>query len=229
VGLKLLTRTHLSVERVDKKDPFACAWFVAEVAGLEGLWRPDLGRAFVERASKRCPAEPRLQLAFGVLLEQAAAQEPGSVTQSRIVDAYRAVDPASSARAEAMVRSAWLACQSGDADGAGRLLPADVTAGDPYVRFIFSLVAGHVRRAQGQLDAAESAYREALREVPTAQSARVALMTLLLLRGESAEAGFLARAVQTASPDEVDPWRDYWAGDSRSYPALIAHLRELGR
>ena len=72
-------------------------------------------------------------------------------------------------------------------------------------------------------------FRSALVTWPAAQSARVALMTLLVARGERDEAAALAEATQTASENEFDPWWTYWLGDFPTYPALLDKLRELAR
>jgi hypothetical protein len=58
-GLKLLTLTHLVVEGSAQRGAFACKWFWAEAAALEGLSKPETSLPFVERARRRCPAEPR--------------------------------------------------------------------------------------------------------------------------------------------------------------------------
>jgi hypothetical protein len=65
--------------------------------------------------------------------------------------------------------------------------------------------------------------------VPGAQSARVALMTLLLGRGDRQESERLAEAVQIAPESQIDPWSTFDVGDFRFYPAILAELRSLGR
>ena len=84
-------------------------------------------------------------------------------------------------------------------------------------------------RALGRSDDAAAAFRAALATWPGAQSARVALMTLLVSRGEREEAAALAEAAQTAPDSEFDPWWTYWLGDFRAYPAMLDKLRELAR
>ena len=78
------------------------------------------------------------------------------------------------------------------------------------------LVRGQVLRALGRTDEAVAAFRAALAAWPGAQSARVALMTLLVSRGDRDGAGALAEAAQTASDDDFDPWWTYWLGDFRA-------------
>ena len=93
--------------------------------------------------------------------------------------------------------------------------------------YLTDLVRGQILRARGRLDEAEKAYRDALTTWPGAQSARVALMTLLLSRGDRQEAAKLAEAAETASGNQFDPWWTYWLGDYRVYPAIVAKLREI--
>ena len=78
-------------------------------------------------------------------------------------------------------------------------------------------------------DDAVAAYRSALVTWPGAQAARVALMTLLLARGESGEAEKLAEAVQAAPERDIDPWWAYEQGDFRMLQSLLAMLRRSGR
>ena len=73
---------------------------------------------------------------------------------------------------------------------------------------------------RGRSDDAIASYRAALEVWPGAQSARVALMTLLVSRGRRDEAANLAEAAQTAGDDPSIPWWTYWLGDFRGYPAI---------
>jgi hypothetical protein len=79
------------------------------------------------------------------------------------------------------------------------------------------------------MDEASAAYQHALEMAPGAQSARVALMTLRLGQGQSADAVALADAIQTSKRDEIDPWWTYSRGDGREYAALLDRLREMGQ
>jgi hypothetical protein len=100
---------------------------------------------------------------------------------------------------------------------------------DLEVRYFTQLVRGQLLQGAGRPDEAASAYRAALDAWPGAQSARVALMTLEVSRGNRAEAAALAEQIQTAPADQYDPWWTYWLGDYRVYPTIVARLRELGR
>ena len=82
---------------------------------------------------------------------------------------------------------------------------------------------------RGQTDEAAKAYRAALAAWPGAQSAQVALMAVLLNRGDRQEAARLAEAAETAPPNQFDPWWTYWLGDYRVYPEILAKLREMAK
>ena len=104
-----------------------------------------------------------------------------------------------------------------------------VPPADPELRYYADLVRGQLLRASGHPDDAVAAFRAALNTSPGAQSARVALMTLLLSRGSREEAAALAEAAQSAPPDQYNPWWTYWLGDYRTYPQTLEKLRELAR
>jgi hypothetical protein len=99
--------------------------------------------------------------------------------------------------------------------------------GDPEVRYLGDLVRGHLLRAVGRTTDAMAAYRAALDEWPGAQAARVGLMTLLLLEGDTEAAADLAERVMTEPDAMVDPWWWYHLGDYRLYPNLRQRLRDL--
>jgi tetratricopeptide (TPR) repeat protein len=131
---------------------------------------------------------------------------------------------------EARVRAARFLYGLGNYEGALALLSgATSQSTDKEVRYFADLVRGQVLRALGRSDDAVAAFRAALTTWPGAQSARVALMTLLVNRGDREEAAALAEAAQTASEDQFDPWWTYWLGDFRAFPAMLEKLRELGR
>ncbi len=89
------------------------------------------------------------------------------------------------------------------------------------------LFLGNAQAAVGRTDEAVVTYRAALDVVP-AQSARVALMNTLLLRGDRAAAEALAQEVQLAD-DTLDPWWVYWHGQYRLHGQAMARLRALSR
>ena len=131
---------------------------------------------------------------------------------------------------EARVRAARFHYALGHFDrGLALLDDRTLAAQDLEIRYYAQVIHGQLLRASGRLDDAIAAYRAALITWPGAQSARVALMTLLLNQGRRDEAAALADAVQTAPIDQYDPWWAYWLGDYRMYAALIDKLRALGQ
>ena len=185
----------------------------------------------VPRAVERCPREGRLHLAHAIISEQQWLRgTAGANEETGILDRYQAAIKFPDTAAEARMRAAWFLFRVGRLDEALALVDARPPGGtDPYVLYLTDLVRGQILRARGRLDEAEKAYRDALTTWPGAQSARVALMTLLLSRGDRQEAAKLAEAVETASGNQFDPWWTYWLGDYRVYPAIVAKLREIVR
>ena len=69
----------------------------------------------------------------------------------------------------------------------------------------------------------------ALAVAQAAQSARVALMNALLMRGDRDAAQAFGERIQTEATDELDPWWMYWQGQYRLQPQAMARVRELSR
>jgi len=198
------------------------------VAALEGLFMADSAMLFVPRAVERCPAEARLHLANAIVSEQQWLRgTAGSSEEAEILRRYEDAIKLPETSAEARMRAAWFLCRTGKLDQALALIdqPASPST-DRYVQYLTDLVRGQILRAMNRPDDAARAFRAALTTWPGAQSARVALMTLQLNRGERQDAAALADAAETAAPDQFDPWWTYWLGDYRVYPAILAKLRE---
>ena len=100
---------------------------------------------------------------------------------------------------------------------------AERTSTDPYVLYLASFLRGQTLEGQGADDAAIDAFRQALRVIPRAQSASMALAVLLFHRGARDEASdVIARSV--TEPLASDPFRHY-SGDPDRWPAQIAAFR----
>jgi hypothetical protein len=228
---RLLAEYHARVREPGGADAFECWWFVTEASALEGLFMPENALLFIPRGLQRCPANARLHLAHAFALEQqwlrgrtTAAQEP------EIVSRYEQAMKFPETETEARVRAARFLYALGEFDRALALLNGiTIPSTDLEIRYFAHLIRGQLLRASGRIDDAAAAFRAALAVWPGAQSARVALMTLLVNRGNREEAAALAEAVQTASADQYDPWWMYWLGDYRVYSAILDKLRELGQ
>jgi predicted Zn-dependent protease len=68
-------------------------------------------------------------------------------------------------------------------------------------------------------------YRAAVAAWPRAQSATLSLASLLFQGGRRAEAQELAASMLEASPQPIDPWKEYVHADNRFWPLLIGKLR----
>jgi len=232
-GGRLLAEYNARVRQPEGADAFECTWLWTEVSALEGLFMPDSAMLFVPRAVERCPGEARLQLAYAIISEQQWLRGTvGSTEETSILGRYQAAMKSPDTAAEARMRAALFLYRIGKLDEALALAEGSPGAAtDPYVRYLTDLVRGQILRARGRPEAAAQAYRDALTTWPGAQSARVALMTLVLSSGDRQEAAHLADAAETeaASGNQVDPWWTYWLGDYRAYPAIVAKLREVAR
>jgi len=231
-GGRLLAEYNVRVRQPEKADAFECTWLWTEVAALEGMFMPDSAMLFVPRAVERCPGEARLQLAYAIISEQQWLRGTVANEENGILGRYQEAMKSPDTAPEARMRAAWFLSRIGRLDEALALADVRPPAGtDQYVRYLTELVRGQVLRARGRHEDAAKAYRDALTTWPGAQSARVALMTLMLSRGERQEAAQLAAAAETeaASGNQVDPWWTYWLGDYRAYPAIVAKLREVAR
>lgn len=230
-GGRLLAEYHTRVRQPSGADAFECLWFLTESAALEGLFMPDSALLFIPRALQRCPTSPRLRLAHAFVSEQQWLR--GGLTPDQELEVVQRYDEAMKfpeTEPEARVRAARFLYALGRFDRALAVLDGGTAPStDKEVQYFSQLIRGQILRALGRSDDAVAAFRAALATWPGAQSARVALMTLLVNRGEREEAATLAEATQTASENEFDPWWTYWLGDFRTYPAMLDKLRELGR
>jgi tetratricopeptide (TPR) repeat protein len=240
--LKLLEHYGALVRQPFGADAFECAWYWAEIAGLEGAIQPLGAQVFVDRALARCPDLSSLKLASAFLVDQewplgTTTPMPGGIVRKvdparvqSVRSRYEAAMTSPDTALEARVRAAWFEYRIGNLDEASRYLDgaAGLTADRPIL-YLQALMRGHVLRAQHKPGQAIEAFRAALAVWPGAQSARVALMTLLLAEGDRAQAEALAEQVQAARDGQFDPWWLYWEGDYWAFPAIIGKVRELAR
>jgi|GEM_PF-1063509 len=242
-GQKLLVQYTTLIRPALGPDEFECAWYWTAATALQGAIRPAIALPFVKRALERCPDHPRLQLGLAIVTDQ---QWPTGVQQAAPNTAFPIRPPTPVVRdlpalydaamafpetaLEARARSAWLAYRVENYTRAETLLSGpNMPGGDRVARYLAEVVRGKTLTALKRPLEAEAAFRSALVIVPGAQSARVALMSLLLSRGERTEAEELARAVTTAADDLVDPWWAYWQGDNRAFGAILGRLREMAQ
>lgn len=242
-ALRLLAHYHTLVRDPLGPDAFECGWYWAGSSALLGLVRPAIAHPFIEKALTRCGTEPRLHLALAVAVDQRVpfgteASRAWQTHHAALTDAHRQhvqqlYEEAArhgDVAPEARVRGAWLLVRTGDALTALEWLDAaHVPADDAHVRYFEALVRGQAYRALERFEESAASFRRALDVWPGAQSARVALMTVLVRAGHTDTASELAAMVQTAPDDAWDPWWMYWQADFRAYPRMLAALMEMAR
>jgi VWFA-related protein len=230
-GGRLLAEYHVRVREPAGADAFECWWLVTQATALTGLVRPEDALLFIPRAVQRCPATGRLHFAHAVVLEQQWLR--GATTaahESDVVSRYEQAMAFPDTETEARVRAARFLLAIGQLDRAVSAFDGiTMPPADLEIRYLAHLIHGQLLQAGGRIDAAADRFRAAADEWPGAQSAQVALMTLLLQAGDREGAAALAESVQAAPPDHYDPWWMYWLGDYRIYPAILDTLHELGR
>lgn len=228
---RLLAEFHVRIRAPGDADAFECAWFAAEASALEGQFNPENALLFIPRGVQRCPEAARLHLAHARVSEQQWLHgATGPAQEAHVLNLYERAMQFADTETEARVRAARFLHGLGQPERALTLLDGiRAPATDGEIRYFTDLVRGQALRGAGRPDEAVRAYRAALEVWPGAQSAQVALMTLLVERGDRLEAAKLAEAIQTAPADRYDPWWMYWLGDYRQYPTLLERLGEMGR
>jgi VWFA-related protein len=241
-ALRLLAEYTVRVGQAATNDPFECMWLRTQSAGVEGLLNPGVSLILVSRSSERCTNDPRQRLALAIVRDQqvflgqddpGAPNVPAAVMAEavkRVLDAYADAATFPATMYEAKIRAAWLCFRARRyGDGLALLAFPSTAPEDPQIRYIGQVVRGQLLRASDRPDEAVAAFRDALTIWPGAQAARVALMTLLVARGDANGASVLADEIRTAPLDGTDPWWLYWMGDYRSYLTLRAQLRAMSR
>jgi hypothetical protein len=220
-------------------DRFECAWYVAAVSGAQAAYLADVTSSLAGQALERCPNEGRLHLARAIATDQLwsigaarariSGDAPRNLDITAVLDGYTsAIDRAPAVASEAAVRAAWAAYRARDLQRSLAELQRVTQPGqEPIAIYYRHLIGAQVLRHLDRADDAIASYRAALAAWPAAQAARVGLMTLLVERGDLAGAGMLSEAIQTAPPNQIDPWWVYWVGDYRSFSQQLRNLREL--
>ena len=236
---QLLQRFSWLVRDPIEPAPFERSWLVAAVTMLQGTMRPGTASAFINRALERFPDEPRFILARAIVLEQnwpqsgaigvratATAEHIAAVTS-----AYEAAAAMPAIRVEALVRWGWFLHRIGKKDEGLAKLTEAATAGkaDQALTYLRELLTARALLANGRAAEAVEAFKRAAAIAPGASSARVGLVSALVILGERAEAEQLTEALQTGKATVVDPWWIYWQGDYRRYPETLRSMRELVR
>ena len=172
---------------------------------------------------ERFPEEKRFVLGQGIARDREWHEDA--------VTAYRALENDPIVGGEALMRLGAMYMRLRNVPGALKALErAQTMTRDPYVVFLASYFSGQIYERQPNLELAEQSYRTAAAAVPHAQSATLALASILARDERRAEAQRLVREMLDAEPAPVDPWRRFVQADDRFWPLLIRKLRmEIAR
>lgn len=182
------------------------------------LYNPKAEIDHLVHVTARFPEERRFFLAAGTAVEW---QVPARAAKEfeRLRD-----DP--DVGAEARLRMGALHLRQGRHDRAVEAFDeVERRTRDPWVLYLARYFQGQALERRNRPADAERAYRDALTAAPDAQSAALALATLLARTDRRTEAGEIVRRVAARQPPAPDPWRSYPHADDRFWPLLIARLR----
>jgi tetratricopeptide (TPR) repeat protein len=212
----------------------------------------------VKHAADQFPDDPRWRLARAMALEfpvmSEGARDDGGSTESVLGGATRfAVDPerilrqqqTASSRAlkalEELLNVPDVAAEAHLHLGHQRFVlrqwegalnhygEAARLSDDPHVDYLAFFLAGRLFDGQGAKAEAERHYQRALETMPNVQSATTAVSAARFVHGAPDEAYELLESAFSAMPRPPDPWRLFFRGDYRFWPALIDRLHAEGR
>jgi len=222
------------VRKTEPDDAFARRWQLAALAVFSAALLPDVLEDHLDHASAFYDDEPRARLAAAIAAEQrtapalAAGRPDRRGDIERAMERLRALVEMPAIRHEALARLGRLQTTAGDLEDArSTLTSAGDGARDPDVRYIASLFLGMVEARLGRAAEARAQYEQALAARRGAQSATIALATLLATSGERQAAGELIEPLVASSAPAGDPWWSYWMGDFRLWFPLRDAVREV--
>lgn len=186
--------------------------------GAGEILNPQLEIKHLEHVRKRFPEEMRFVLAEGIARDR--------FWQDDAMQAYGALSNDPVVGGEAMMRMGVMLVQMGRRDDAlTHFDRAEFLTRDRYVIYLVKYFRGRIAESQRRNVEAIDAYRGAVAAWPRAQSATLALASVLFQMGRRAEAQELAASMLEANPRPVDPWREYVHADNRFWPLLVGKLR----
>jgi tetratricopeptide (TPR) repeat protein len=201
-------------------------------AGALLVARLDLARALLVETRTRPIARDSTREVVVVSGGNRAAPVPvdaDRLDRQRLIEAFTALRTSfqdSEVAAEVSIRRGFIAHRLDQHVEALTLLDAGLRqTRDSSVQHWGWLFRGRVLQQTGRLDEAAESYERAVANDPLAQTAATALAAVRLLQDRRAEAERWAQAARTTPVTHVDPWWEYWYGDQRFLPALLAEIR----
>jgi tetratricopeptide (TPR) repeat protein len=246
-----LARNVLDIVRPPEPDPDILLWYRAATAVMMSQFNLAEALPHIRQALLLFPAEPGVQFSWACLHEAFASPRIQRIRQrvhasggrvdvqdedenlERAARAYRRVLEIDKNHSEARIRlGRVLDQQDNPRDAAIFLRPRIEDGGSTFLPYYRSLFLGAAETKLGDRAAAESAFREASRLFPVAQSPRLGLALLALSAGNRESlASILAplRAPAASVTRTDDPWWLYAYCEGRDVDAMVAQLRQRVR
>lgn len=209
-------------------------WHVAASALLEGLGDPAAVELHLTHAAARAAAEPRVAYARAWLEDaRTLTVHPRQPIEASAPypEALAATWTTLAAMPE-LAGDAWLRVgfyqmlASRHAEARATLGRAAILSQDPDIKALAALfTAWCAVRADLPRGTAVASLRDALAAAPHGRTAAVWLARLLAVSGDAAGAERVAEASLALAGGSPDPWRTFYGGDMRRWPALVQALR----
>jgi tetratricopeptide (TPR) repeat protein len=225
----ILTRYSRLLRHPIEPDELERAYLWAQSCLAQGAFQRVSAETAADAALARFPGDPRFVLAAAIALDQQRRSSLLETHVAQVTARYTAAAAFAETRAEAMIRLSWLQHRLGrSAEALSTLDRAPIAGRDLDMDYLHHLFRGHYQLALGRPDEAIAAYRSAATVLPGAQSARIALMNTLALKGEISQATAVGNETETMSTG-ADPWWTFWFGDQRWLPQALKALGEARR
>lgn len=223
-------------EQVRKRLPSAeeRQWHVAALALLEGLGDPAAVDAHLAHAATRAANEPRVAYARAWLADARTATvhprqpvEASAPYPDALAATWVALASTPDLAGDAWLRVGFYQMLAGrHADARATLGRATLVSQDPDIRALAALFAAwSAVRANAPPASAVASLRESLAAAPHSRTAAVWLARLLAVSGDAAGAERVAETSLGTDAGSPDPWRLFYGGDMRRWPALVGALR----
>jgi tetratricopeptide (TPR) repeat protein len=189
--------------------------------------RFPLAQVLTRPEARRMPNRPNTSaysMLMGLTWTEASRETQAAFLVKEAIDAFTKLLTNASISSEVRLRRGILQFHRGDLPASFLDMQAATTSDDPHVAHVAHLYLGRLLDSQGRRAEAILAYESALRIIPNATSAALALAANLFITGHHEEASTLLQATfrSTGSPD---PWHELSSGDYRFWPGYLMQLR----
>lgn len=191
----------------------------------------------VAHAAARFPSDPAIRFAQGFFAELQVPVEgrmrtidvdTAATSAARAIEAYRAAAQDPALAHESALAVGYIQLRMKRLDAVMPELAKAAESSDAFVRHLAHLLRGRTIEQLGGREEAIAAYRAALKEIPRAQAASMALSALLHV-GDQPDAAIEIMSASFASRPSEDPWREYGFGQFRHWTRYRDAMREAIR